>query len=95
MARPSVRVESCARRCPAAKRSAEAQTYLAQLCQVDASVARAHTLIQTLLAIVRGRRGDDLEAWMAAPHSGIEELARVARGLQDDLAAVTAGLSLA
>jgi hypothetical protein len=32
---------------------------------------------------------------MAAPHSGIEELAHVVRELQDDLAAVTAGLSLA
>jgi transposase len=33
--------------------------------------------------------------WMAeATHSGIDELARFARGLQEDLAAVTAGLTL-
>jgi len=45
--------------------------------------------------MVRERRGDALEAWMAeATHSGIEELARFARGLQDDLIAIKAGLSL-
>jgi transposase len=37
-----------------------------------------------------------LEAWITeATHSGIDELARFARGLQDDLAAVTVGLTLA
>jgi transposase len=47
------------------------------------------------LALVRERRGDDLEAWMAeAMHSGIDELARFARSLQDDLSAITAGLTL-
>jgi putative transposase len=39
---------------------------------------------------------DALEAWMAeATHSGIPELARFARGLQDDLNAIQAGLTLA
>jgi transposase len=39
---------------------------------------------------------DALEAWMAeATHSGIPELARFARGLQDDLTAIQAGLTLA
>jgi hypothetical protein len=39
-------------------------------------------------------RGAHLQAWMAeALHSGIEALARFARGLQEDLAAVTAGLT--
>ena len=33
--------------------------------------------------------------WPRPPHSGIEALARFARGLQDDLSAVTAGLTLA
>jgi transposase len=42
------------------------------------------------------RPGAHLKAWMAeAMHSGIEALARFARGLQEDLAAVTAGLTLA
>jgi transposase len=56
---------------------------------------RAIQLSHAFLTMVRKRRGPDLEAWMAeAMHSGIEELARFARGLQEDLAAVTAGLTL-
>ncbi len=62
---------------------------------MDASIARAQTLIQAFLAMVRERRGADLEAWMAeATHSGIAELARFAHGLLDDLVAVKAGLTL-
>ena len=45
--------------------------------------------------MVRERRGDDLEAWMAeATDSGIPELARFVRGLQDELTAIKAGLTL-
>jgi len=92
---PSARAVSFAMVCPAAKRSREAQAYVDQLCQVDAGIARAHALSQAFLTMVRERRGQDLEAWMAeATASGIAELARFARGLQDDLAAVTAGLTL-
>ena len=81
---PSARAVSFTLVCPAAKRSQDAQTYVEQLCQVDAGVARANPLIQAFLAIARERRGHDLEAWMAeATHSGIEELARFARGLQE------------
>jgi transposase len=48
------------------------------------------------LTLVRERRGEDLEAWLAeAMARGIDALARFARGLQDDLAAVTAGRTLA
>jgi transposase len=93
---PSARAVSFAMVCPAAKQSHEAQTYVAQLCQMDVDIARAHALSQAFLAMVRERRGHDLEAWIAeATQSGIEALARFARGLQDDLAAVTAGLTLA
>jgi transposase len=92
---PSARAVSFALVCPAAKRFREAQTYVDQLCQVDPGVARAHGLSHAFLSMVRERRGADLEAWMAeATHSGIEALARFARGLQEDLAAVTAGLTL-
>jgi len=60
-----------------------------QLCQAEACVARANTLIQAFLALVRERRGDNLEAWISeAIHSVIEELARFARGVQDDLTAI-------
>jgi len=62
---------------------------------VDPHIARAYTLSQAFLRLVRERRGDDLEAWMAeAMDRGIDELARFARGLQDDWAAVTARLTL-
>jgi transposase len=82
--------------CPAAKRSREAQTSLDQLCQIDADIGRAHGLTHAFLAMVRGRRGADLHAWRAeAVSSGIAELARFARGLQDDVSAVTAGLTWA
>jgi transposase len=92
---PSARAVSFVMVGQAAKRSAEAQTYLDQLCQMDARLTRAYQLTQAFLAIVRERRGRDLEAWiMAATDSGIAALARFARGLREDLAAVTAGLSL-
>jgi transposase len=62
---------------------------------VEATVARADALSQAFLAMVRERRGNDLEAWiMAATDRGIDELARFARGLRDDLTAVTSGLTL-
>jgi transposase len=93
---PSARAVSVAMVCPAAKQSHDAQTYVAQLCQMDVDIARAPALSQAFLALVRERRGADLKAWMAeAISSGIAELARFARGLQDDLSAVTAGLTLA
>jgi transposase len=92
---PSARAVACVIVCQAAQRSAEAQTYLDQLCQMDARITRAYQLTHALLAIVRERWGSDLEAWMAeVTQSGIEALARFARGLQDDLTAVTAGLTL-
>jgi transposase len=92
---PSARAVSFVMVCPAAKRAREAQTYLDQLCQIDAGIARAHGLTHAFLAMVRERRGEDLHAWMAeAMDSGIEALARFARGLQDDLRAITAGLTL-
>jgi transposase len=92
---PSARAVSFTLVCPTAKRSQDAQTYVEQLCQVEAGMARANQLIQAFLAIARERRGHDLEAWIAeATHSSIDELARFAQGLQEDLAAVTAGLTL-
>jgi hypothetical protein len=93
---PSARAVSLVMVCQAAKRSSDAQMYLDQLCAMDPGIARAHGLAQAFLAMVRERRGQALEAWMAeATHSNIPELARFARGLQDDLTAIKAGLSLA
>jgi transposase len=93
---PSARAVSFTLVCPATKRSQDAQLYVEQLCQIDAEVARANQLIQTFLAMVRERRGQDLEAWIAeATRSGIDEFARFAPGLEDDAVAITAGLTLA
>lgn len=92
---PSARMVSYTLICPPAERVREAQMYLDQLCAMDAGIARAHRLSQAFLAMVRERRGAHLKAWMAeAMHSGLDALVRFARGLQDDLAAVTAGLTL-
>jgi transposase len=93
--RPSTRTVSFTWVCPSAKRSREAQTYVEQLCQEDIPMAQADTLTQDFLALVRERRGDALEAWIAeVSRSGIGALVRFARGLPEDLAAVTAGLTL-
>jgi transposase len=92
---PSARAVSFAMVCPPTKRSLEAQMYLDQLCQMDAGIARAHALSRAFLAMVRERRGEDLEAWMTeAMDSGIDALTRFARGLQEDVVAVKAGLTL-
>ena len=81
--------------CPEAKRSPDAQTYVDQVTQVDPSIAQAYQLSPAFLPLVRERRGDEFDAWMtAATHSRIEPLARFAHGLQEDLAAVKAGLTL-
>jgi transposase len=92
---PSTRAVSFTWVCPEGQRSPEAQTYVEQLCQGAPALAQAYTLTQAFLVLVRGRQGDALEAWIAdALTSGIEALARFARGLQEDLAAVKAGLTL-
>jgi transposase len=92
---PSAPAVSFVMVCQAAKRSSDAQTYLDQLCQMDARITRAYRLTHAVPAMVRERRGRDLEAWItAATASGLDALARFAQGLQADLAAVTAALTL-
>jgi len=92
---PSTRAVSFTWVCPDATRTQEAQAYVEQLCQGDTPIVHAYTLTQAFLALVRGRRGEALAAWIAqATQSGIDALGRFARGLQEDLAAVTAGLTL-
>jgi transposase len=62
---------------------------------MDTHIVRANALIQAFLTMVRERRGNALEAWIKeATASGIAELARFARGLQEDLSAINAGLTL-
>jgi transposase len=92
---PSARAVSFTWVRPEAKRAQEAQRYVDHLTQANPTTAQAYTLSQAFLAMVRERRGDALTAWITeATSSGIAALARFAQGLQEDLAAITAGLTL-
>ena len=77
------------------KRSRLAQLYLEWLCHVEAKLAQLYELALAFLALVRERRGEDLAVWQTqAAQSGIEPLVRFAEDLQEDLAAIQAGLTL-
>jgi transposase len=77
------------------KRSRVARLYLEQLCQLNDEMAQLYELAMAFLTLVRERRGADLDAWrVQAMSSSMEPLARFAAGLQDDLAAIEAGLTL-
>jgi transposase len=92
---PSARAVSFVWMCAEAKRAPEAQRYVEQLTQSDPALAQAYTVSQAFLALVRERRGEALTAWIAeATTSGIDALTRFAQGLQQDLAAIKAGLTL-
>jgi transposase len=92
---PSARAVSFTWMCPEAKRAPEAQLYVEQLTQSDPALAQAYTVSQAFLALVRERRGEALTAWITeATSSGLAALARFAQGLQEDLTAITAGLTL-
>jgi transposase len=71
------------------------QKALDQLQQAVAEIAAAYTLAQDFVRMVRERTVDALADWLArAAASCVAELGSFANGLQRDLAAVTAGLSL-
>ena len=92
---PSARAVSFTWVCPEAKRAQDAQLYVDQLLHAEPTLAQAYTLSQAFLALVRERRGADLEAWITeVVASGIAALARFAQGLQEDRTAITAGLTL-
>jgi len=92
---PSAQAVSFTWVCPEAKRSQDARLYVAQLTQVGQAIAQAYPRSQAFLALVRERRGDALEVWLtAAAASEMEALTRFAQGLQEDLAAVQASLTL-
>jgi transposase len=70
-------------------------TALDKLQQAAAEVATAYTLAQDFIRMVRERTAKALTGWITrAAASCIAELGSFANGLQRDLAAVTAGLSL-
>jgi transposase len=71
------------------------QMYVRQLCQADPAIAEAYALAQGFLRLVRLRKGDTLDACLAATRdSSVVALRRYADGLRTDLAAVRAGLTL-
>lgn len=75
--------------------SAAAQEYLAALCARNEAIAAAHVLTREFTAIMRERRGDQLDAWLRSAGEGaVAELRRFAVGLATDRAAVQAGLTL-
>lgn len=66
---------------------------LDRLCALDATIAAAYQLAQDFAALVRERRGAQLDAWVEqAEHADIKHLRGFARGLKDD-PAVRTGLS--
>jgi len=77
------------------QRGGEQSAYLRQLRTEDATIASATELADDVLVILRRREGERLPVWLgAAEASGIDDLARFARKLRSDLAAVQAGLTL-
>jgi transposase len=77
------------------RRTAEQRAYLSQLKTTDPTIAAAVDLVDDFLVMLRRREGHRLPAWLdAAEASGIGDLARFARTIRDDAAAVQAGLTL-
>jgi transposase len=72
----------------------EERNYLQRLCDQELTIARVYELAQEFVTMARERTGQQLDAWLTrATTSEIPELDRFARGLNDDRAAVEAGLS--
>jgi transposase len=77
------------------KRTDEQRAYLQHLHVADPAIAIAIDLVADFLVMLRRREGARLPAWLdAAEASGVGDLARFARKLRADLAAVQAGLTL-
>jgi transposase len=77
-------------------RTGEQRAYLAHLLLQDDAIAAAYGVAQDFAAMLRERDGQRLDTWMEeAVQSGVADVARFARGLQDDYAAIQAGLTRA
>jgi transposase len=77
------------------RRTEEQRADLAQLRTEDPAIAAAVDLVDDFLVMLRRREGPRLPAWLdAAEASGVGDLARFARKIRDDAAAVQAGLTL-
>jgi transposase len=77
------------------QRTDEQRAFLRHLRAADPAIATATDLVADFLTMRRRREGERLPAWRdAAEASGIADLARFARKLRTELAAVQAGLTL-
>jgi len=71
----------------------EEQSYRDRLCELCPDVARAEALVQGFPTMLRERRVEQLDGWLAqASACGVRELRRFALGLGQDYAAVRAAL---
>ncbi len=69
--------------------------YLKRLCETDPEIAHTSELIQTFTAMLRGRRGEQLDSWLKlVEEQGVSELQGFAQSLKKDDDAVSAGLTL-
>jgi transposase len=65
------------------------------LCEVSASVARAHHLAQSFAGMIRERQAGRLDGWLdEAARSGLSEFKHLVAGLRRDYQAVRAALEL-
>jgi transposase len=71
------------------------QAELALIRQASPSAETAYCLAQAFMQMIRKRTGHQLDAWLiSAEASQVPELESFARGIQQDKAAVLAGLTL-
>jgi transposase len=76
-------------------RRASDQTLLAHLLRLDPVMPRTYHQVQTFCRMLRERRGDACDTWIAAvQQTGVQELPACVKGLLQAAAAVRAGLSL-
>lgn len=67
---------------------------LVAICQAVPELAKSYELGQTFITMLQARQANELDEWLcAAQASGIDELKSLARGLEQDKAAVRAGLT--
>jgi transposase len=80
-------------RCPEKLRVQE-QERLVKLCQINLEVNLAYDLVQQFAQMLRSRRGESLDAWLAqVENSNLPELQSFASGIEKDKEAVRAGLT--
>jgi transposase len=71
------------------------QETVQMLCQIHPKVETAYQLVQDFLALLTSHQAELLDTWLATVgNCGIAEFERLGRGIEQDYAAVLAGLTL-